>query len=206
MANKPITKSTLIAVEGLDYLHLLLRSPVVGEPPFQKSVLLWDFKEGGVTLGQFLHAVRSQRNFGMIQKLGLIFDAEANAQGAEQSVQAHLQNCGYVVPTRPKQMQVGQPSVAYLIMPDGSPSGCLEHACLQACSKPSLLPCADAFLQCVGGNALNANWQAKLRVHSIIAGSGGNPAMTLGESGASGLWDFANPAIAVMLDFIRTLY
>jgi hypothetical protein len=206
MANKPITKATLIAVEGLDYLHLLLRCPIVNEPQFQQSVLLWDFKEGGVTLGQFLGAVRSQRNFGMIQKLGLIFDAEQNATAVEQSVRGHLHNCGFAVPGQSKQIQAGQPSVGYLIVPDGAPFGCLEDACLQACAKPQLVPCADAVLQCVGGTALNSNWQAKLRVHSIIAGSGGNPALTLGESGAAGLWDFADPALKAMLDFIRSLY
>jgi hypothetical protein len=206
MANKPITKSTLIAVEGLDYLHLLLRSPIVNEPQFNQSVLLWDFKEGGVTLGQFLGVVRSQRNFGMIKKLGLIFDAEFSAATAAQSVRGHLQNQGFVVPAQSNLIAAGQPAVAYLVMPDGKNTGCLEHACLEACAKPNLVPCADAFLQCVGGQGLNQNWQAKLRVHSIIAGSVGNPAMTLGESGAAGIWDFAHPALASMLDFIRALY
>lgn len=206
MPNKPITKPILVAVEGKDYLYSLLSSPIVLDAQFQQSVLLWDFKEGGLNLGQFLGAVRLQRNFNQVLKFGLIFDAEFSAAGEITSARAHLTNNGFVSPAAPKALVAGAPAVSFLVMPDAAASGCLEHAFLAACAKPHLRPCADAFLTCVGGAALNANWQAKLLVHSIISGSGGNPAMTLGESVAAGLWDFTNPALGVMIDFIRSLY
>jgi hypothetical protein len=54
-------------------------------------------------------------------------------------------------------------------------------------------------------NPMNPNHIAKLKVHAHIAGCGSNPAMTLGQSGSTGLWDFQHPSLRVMIDFIELM-
>ncbi|MFI5380883.1 MAG: DUF3226 domain-containing protein [Tepidisphaerales bacterium] len=195
----------LLAVEGLDYLHLLLRSRLKQDALFQRNALLWDFKQGGNTLGQFLSVLRPQRNFDRVVALGVICDAEQDRVAMTASIRDHLRNNGFAVPEQQGEIAEGRPAVSFLVMPHDEPSGCLEHACLKSAVNRQLAACAEQFLSCVGEKKLNANWQAKLRVHAMIAGCGGNPAMTLGESAEAGVWNFDHPSLAAMLDFISRL-
>lgn len=202
---KKIDKPVLVVVEGLDYLHFLLNSPLKDDAKFQDNVLLWDFKEGGISLSQFLCILRTLPNFDQVRTLGVMCDAEQNRAGMADSIRYHLGSNGFVVPSQEGVTACGQPTVSYLILPHDEPSGCIEHACLKAAAKQELVHCAEAFLACADGGTLNENWQAKLKVHAMIAGCGGNPAMTFGQSAATNLWRFDHPSLAIALNFVRDL-
>jgi hypothetical protein len=204
MPNRKIDRPVLVLVEGLDYLHLL-RHQLARRPEWNGRVLLWDFKQNGLTLRQFLDVLPLQENFASVTALGVICDAEQDRAAMAASVRDLMRNHGLAVPDDPDAVGTGQPACSYLVIPHDAAAGCLEHACLAALARPELRPCAQTFLDCVGGARLNANWQAKLQVHAIIAGSGGNPAMTLGESSAAGVWDLDHPSLRVMIEFIEKL-
>jgi hypothetical protein len=71
--------------------------------------------------------------------------------------------------------------------------------------QPDLpLHCAEEYVRCVGVGVRNENWQAKVKVHALIAASK-NPAWTLSESVVGGLWDFTHPSLRIMKDFMRLL-
>ena len=100
------------------------------------------------------------------------------------------------------------PHVGYLLIPHDKPSGCLEDACLEASTlAQEHVSCADKFLECILQHIppLNPNWRAKVRLHALIAGSGKNPAMTLGQSAKAGLWDFTHESLKIMLDFLQMM-
>lgn len=205
MPNKAISKPVIVLVEGLDYLYLLLKSPLVRNPLFQKHVQLLNFKEGGSTLTQYIGLLLLMRDFDLVSHLGVVCDAEFGYAGMCTSVRDALRQHGFAASERPAEVAGDSPKVAYLVIPHDGSDGCLEHACLSACTKPGLIPCVEKFRDCVGGAQLNANWQAKLMVHALIAGSGNNPALTLGESAETGLWDFAHPGLDAILQFVLTL-
>jgi hypothetical protein len=208
-ANREIDKPVVILVEGLDCLYLLLQSPLKNDPTFLANTILINYSENGLRLGDFLKTISKLRGFqrDIVKRLGVICDAESSRDATIQSVQTHLAANKFPVPDQPGTLVQGAPAVSFLIIPHDEPSGCLEHACLKALALPQLLPCAEVFLACVNGDNLNPNWQAKLKVHSIIAGSGRNPAMTLGQSAdpAIGLWRFDHPSLRVMVDFVKQL-
>lgn len=203
MPNKSIEKPALVLVEGLDYFHLLLNSPMAAQEWFKRNVQLLDFKEGGVTLGQFLARLREVRTFERVKSIGIICDAEDNAAAMANSVSTALNSNHFASPQHSGEIAAGPPAIGFLIVPDGAASGCLEHACLQAIAKRDVLRCAEQFLECISGASLNSNRQAKIKVHAAIAGSGHNPALTLGQSATTGLWDFGHAALSVMLRFVQ---
>lgn len=203
--NKTIQKPTIIMLEGLDYLYLLL-ARIKNDSAFD-NVQLWDFTEGS-DLREALSLIRRERNFDFVTSLGIIRDAEADRFAAEQSVQDALRVTGFPVPSEPLKVSGGVPNTGYLIIPHDKSSGCLEHACLQATTRPAQLPCVDAFYECVRqhhAQVMQPNYLAKLKVHAHIAGSGLKPSLTLGESSEANLWDFGNPSLDVLLTFIRLL-
>lgn len=206
--NKSISKPVVIAVEGRDYLYMLL-SQIDGRPEFG-DVQLVDCFEGTsdltANLAILLKASAFQRK--EVRALGVIRDAEHDRGAIEASLRASLAAIGVAVPAEPMAVAGAAPHVGYLLMPHDKPSGCLEDACLDASTlPPEHVVCADKFLECILQHVpqLNPNWQAKVRVHALIAGSGKNPAMTLGQSVMAGLWDFTHSSLKIMLDFVQLM-
>jgi len=102
------------------------------------------------------------------------------------------------------EVTASKPAVGVLIIPHNRPSGCLEHAMIEAAQPDLPLHCAEQYLRCVGIGARNENWQAKVKVHALIA-AGTNPAWALSQSVAGGMWDFTRPSLKIMKDFMRLL-
>jgi hypothetical protein len=201
--NKTVQKPIIVVVEGLDYLYFLLNR--IKNDLVYDNVQLWDFKEES-DLSKNLGLLRRERDFENVTSLGIIRDAEADRTATEQAVQDALRSNGFAVPTDQLRLSGGLPNTGYLIVPHDEASGCLEHACLKASTRAAQLPCVNTFYDCVRqhqSHAMNPNEQAKLKVHAHIAGSGLNPALTLGESSEANLWDFGNPSLEVLLRFIR---
>jgi hypothetical protein len=102
---------------------------------------------------------------------------------------------------------MGAVNTSYLIMPHGKPSGCLEHALLEAPRYTGRIPCAEEYYRCVslGQGDIDPNHEAKIKVHAYIAAHAPNPGMTLGQSAMASLWDFTQPSLKVMLEFIEMM-
>ena len=196
-----IQRPVAVVVEGLDYFYFLL-SQLDGNPEFD-DIQLFDFNTLTTTrwLGQFV----GLRGFSSVRALGIIRDAEGNADNTIVAIRDALANNS--LPAADAPLTISKPAslaTGYLVIPHGVASGCLEHACLAAATPDIRMDCVEQFGQCVNQPERNANWRAKVRVHAAIAGSS-HPAQTLGQSGLSHLWDFAQPSLAVMIDFIRQL-
>jgi hypothetical protein len=199
-----IVKPVAVAVEGLDYLYTLLNQ--IKDDPRLQDVQLWDFKEDpNGDIGRWLKLFRTLDGLrDKIRAIGVIQDAEEDATGSFQKVAQALANAGLAAPTEPMKVTAGNPAIGVLVMPHDRPSGCLEHAMLEARHPDLALDCAEVYLRCVGTGNRNDNWQAKVKVHALIA-AGDNPACTLSQSVAEGMWDVAHPSLKVMTDFLRLL-
>jgi hypothetical protein len=199
-----IVKPVAVAVEGLDYIYTLL-SQIKNDSQLP-DIQLWDFKgaDNG-NLGRWLSLFTTLDGYeDKIRAIGVIQDAEEDADRTFRSTAQALANVGLAPPTRQMELTATRPAVGILVMPHNSPSGCLEHAVIEARQPDSPLHCAEEYLRCVGVGARNENWQAKVKVHALIAASK-NPAWTLSESVAGGLWDFTHPSLRIMKDFMRLL-
>jgi len=75
--------------------------------------------------------------------------------------------------TRPFQLEGGYPARGIYLMPGPGRTGCLEDLLLDAIEreKPELIICVNSFADCVRSPlGWSANNQAKMRIHSLIAG------------------------------------
>lgn len=206
-----IEKEVVIAVEGSNFKQFLEpRKSGLG------NVQILDFKRGGLELKSWLGSFRGIRGFDKIKAFGIICDAEISALSMQQSIESLLRVNGFATPERPKGIAQGDPNVSYLIVPDGESSGCLEHAMLKASSPELPQKCAEDFLGCVEAyyeqNDIQMrkeefaleNWRAKVKVNSLIASSK-KPEMSMGVSVHRDMWDWTQPSLKVMLDFIEDL-
>jgi hypothetical protein len=201
VATTVIDRPRAVIVEGADYLHFLIHA--YRNDPFFKTAKVYD--SGGVTdLERFLSAFRLAPGFGQLTSLGIIRDAEGDAGAAERAVKRALANNGFDVPPSPNIITTGPLKTGFLIVPHGEVSGCLEDACLSASLVPAIKTCAEAFLDCVGRDPNNRNWDTKVTAHAMIAASK-TPGATLGQSTLLSLWDKQHPAIKVIEDFITRL-
>ena len=209
-----VIKPVAIAVEGENFFHFLLKK--IDGPTEFKNVQLWDFKQNGLEFRDWLKNFKKVRGFDSLQALGIIHDAEKNSSQMQQSIENALRTCRFATPSQPKEIAEGSPNVSYLIVPDGSPSGCLEHAILQAVGPELPLNCAEDFLNCIEMDNQKRNlqlreeayalenWRAKVKVHALIASSK-IPESSLGVSSAANMWNWEAPSLKVMLDFINQL-
>jgi len=196
--NRPVA----IAVEGVDFLHFV-RNRIMENPEYQ-HVWLHDFKDKGFTLSRWLKGFSAQDGFEQLDALGIIRDKEEDGIAMAESVRQSIADVGCVVPKDSGEIQHGSPSIAYLLVPTDEPSGCLEHAMLDAVQDADALICAQEFLSCIDRELPSSNWKAKALVRSIMAVSD-DPDRKLGETALKGLWDWDHPSLKSILQFIKKL-
>ncbi len=146
-----------------------------------------------------------------VKRLGVIRDAEESSSSTRQSIRDAFLATGFLAPDEAMRLSAVNSkgiSTAFLILPQGKDSGCLEHGCLDAYQDSANLACVDALINCVEKpkkepKALD-NWLAKAKVHALIAVSK-KPEWTLGESGKANLWNRAHPSLGVIGDFLNLL-
>lgn len=118
----PESKPNLLLVEGRDeelVLSALLRHLGIYDVQVQGY-------GGKNRLRYFLTTVTNEPNFDQIQSIGIVRDADNNAQAALQSVQSSLRNVGLPAPQTFLVPADDTPKVAVFIMPDNANPGALE--------------------------------------------------------------------------------
>ena len=107
---------------------------------------------GGVSeLPEFLAALANEPEFDdVVERLGVVRDAETNADGAFESVQSALENAGLPRPERPEEFAEGRPAVVALVLPGGGRTGMLETLVCESFAHEPVNRCIDEFFECVG--------------------------------------------------------
>lgn len=196
-----ITASRLIAVEGKDEVNLLtaLRR-------FMKidNVEVRDLC-GKYSLSDKLTSLTKTPGFSQVVCLGVIRDADDDAQATFQSVCAALKNAGQAVPSVPLQVIKGDrdmPQVAVLIVPYESNQGMLEDLCLRSVADDPAMKCVDTYFECLNNslNALPPN-MSKAKVHAFLS-SRSQPDLRLGEAAQAGYWPWTSQAFTEIKKFL----
>ena len=89
------------------------------------------------------------KGFSRLRQLGIVRDADDNAQAALQSLHDALERGQLPAPSQawvPK--QDGQLTVSLAILPDGSSQGNLEDLCLRSIQNSPENTCVDQYVQC----------------------------------------------------------
>ena len=219
-------KHVAIAVEGVD-TKLVLMWHLSVPPDFRDAkaefahVGLYDFKDWrgyeetqGDPFRRWLQLIKIQPDYSRLAALGVIRDAEFNAEGMEQSIRAAFTHASLPSPHNSGMWRndvENTPATGYLLLPVNGSEGCLEHSLLDGLQDDlkDLQSCAEEFADCAqrifqtrNPNAKILNWRAKVITRAIMAGSD-RPSIYFGDTSRQHFWDFEKPALRPILDFLR---
>jgi len=161
---------------------------------------------GGVReLPGFLRALRNAPGFAQVISLGIVRDAETDAEAAFRSVCSALNGASLAVPTQAMVPTGHSPQVNVLILPDGTRPGMLETICLQAVGDDPVIECIDQYFECVGRRvgSLPGNIH-KARAQAFLA-SRHRAGLRLGEAALAGYWHLGSPAFDHVRRFVQAL-
>ncbi len=143
---------------------------------------------------------------GKIFSIGIIRDADSNANSAFQSVCSALENSGLSKPTREDEKTSGKPAIAVLILPGNLKTGSLEDVFLNSISDNPLFECVEKYFECVQEKQGNVpNQISKAKVHTYLASIINDPDKRLGESVEAGIWDLNHSTFNHIIEFIKKL-
>ncbi|MCZ6680491.1 MAG: hypothetical protein O7E52_24940 [Candidatus Poribacteria bacterium] len=196
-----MTKSKLLLVEGKDefnFFGALLRH-------LRRQDVKVGAYDGKDNLRPFLRGLTQLPDFEAVESIGIVRDADDDANAAFQSVCSSLSNANLPVPEAPLALALGQPQVAVMIMPPGANAGMLEDLCLSAFRDDPATPCVDQYFRCIESRLGSLpRHEAKARVHAFLA-SRERPDLRLGEAALGGYLPWDSPVFESVKTFINQL-
>jgi hypothetical protein len=201
-SRSPISYSKVLVVEGMtpfQFFKALLRH--IG---LLNVIEIRNF--GGVTdFSVFLEALVATPGFDNVESLGVVRDAEEDANGAFASVCDSLRRAGLDEPARPLAITTGKPNVSVFILPDCVTPGMIETLCMQAVEEDPSIPCIEAYMECIARELSEIPSPIdKARVQAFLA-SRERPGLQLGEAAHAGYLPWDKPAFDQLKQFLRAL-
>ena len=140
-----------------------------------------------------------------LRSIGVIRDADENAQSSFQSVCNGIRSVGYEPPVAHGEFSNAVPSIGVFIVPDGSGRGAIETLCRQSVQDTDAAICVDDYLTCLSDrHALQSRNSDKTFTHAYLAAMQ-NPTARVGEGALQGVWNFRSPVFESLRQFIQTL-
>ena len=201
-SRSPISYSKVLLVEGRDAFEFF--KAMLRHLGLLSEIEIRNF--GGVgELADYLDTLRITSGFSGITSLGIVRDAETDADSAFRSVCNALTKSGYGVPSQPTMVADGSPGVSVFILPDCVNPGMIENLCLQAVVGDPACLCVEQYFQCLQeqGVDLPRN-MPKARLYTFLASRPG-PGLRLGQAAHRGYWQWDSPVFDSLKDFLRAL-
>lgn len=183
-----IEQEKLLVVEGTDDARLfkaLMRH--IGVSGIQVLNV-----EGKDNIKKMLKVIPSSPGYSKVSSIGVVRDADANADSALQSVRDALRDANLPVPDAPLSLAGDDLRVAVLIAPHGKSSGAIEDVCLESVAWDAAMGCVRDYLNCIKDSVAEAeqpNNLPKAEAQAFLA-SRERPGLRLGEAAEAGYWDF----------------
>ncbi len=200
---RTISKPKQLLVEGRDAEAFFY--------PFLESMGIHDFQiqdYGGISeLASFLKqfVLNPQYRQVPVTALGIVRDAEQNAEDAFRSVCGALKRAGLPVPMRPLEVIAQIPSVNVYILPDGHSRGMLETLLLRAVSDDPAFECVEFYLECASkATGFLPSPQDKARFLTFLASRPEIKPLT-GYAARAGYLNFDSPAYDLLKTFLHSL-
>lgn len=209
-----IEKSIILLVEGKDeelffekyFLHLkeyeghiwdnLENLQVIsfnGTPNFERN------------LGFILTAITG---YELIQKIGIIYDADTDAGRAFSNVTAALTRMDIACPERQLTPTTGNPSVNIMIVPETG-SGSIENFFLESVKDDLAMECLDSYFSCLNPFYDSERLQRPKNIYKAkmqaFLSSRKTPKASFGGGCQEGYWTYSHPAFDRIKEFLRQL-
>lgn len=194
MAQSSINQPRLLLVEGNDdrnFFNVMLKH--CDRDDIQ--VLSFD---GVDKLRGYLSALVATPGWQQVVSLGIVRDAENDAESASASVHGAVANAGL-------QMDGSAPRVSLLVLPDGESPGMLETLLCDSFADSPINDCINEFLACSTERAgANVKRMAKARAHAYLA-TREDPHVSVGVAAQKDYWDLGHSAFEQLRNFIAGL-
>ncbi len=152
-------------------------------------------------LSKVLKAIKTYN----IKCLGIVRDADEDAESAFKSVCSALKNAGLPVPKRPLELAKGKPSVITLIIPPNS-KGCLETICFKTYDDNNLKNCVYEYFNCLEKNNVKFSTECKkdkAKLQVLLAAE--RPEINVGIATKKGLFNFDSEEFKPIIDFLNVI-
>ena len=164
---------------------------------------------GGIdNLRRFLDTFRNLPEFGRVQSLAVVADANSDRDKRERRICNALSAMALPTPSHPLEIASnGELQVAYLVIPHNATGTMIEDVCLNSVSTDPAMECVDRYFECLSQTEIEGPkkvWMSKARLHAFLA-SRDRPGLRLGEAAESGIWPLETDAFRPLLELIRML-
>jgi hypothetical protein len=190
-----VSLSKLLLVEGETPAHFFEALAVhVG---VEKQVEIRSF--GGITnFEDFLSALVKGHGFGTtVKSLGIIRDAELDADGAKKAIAAAVKNA---------KLPSHIPLKVY-ILPDNSKPGMIETLCLESIADKPHFPCVEEYI--TNAKSKGATFPGGLAIDKsrlqVYMAAHPEPQMFPGIAASRKFWPFADQIFSDLREFLKTL-
>ena len=203
VGNRPIqiTERVLLVVEGRDeQLFFTALMQHMGQSGIQVLPV------GGKTqLAPNLAALVRTVGFADVCALGIVRDADQDAQAAFQSVCEALRAAGLPVPLDVLQLAGDSPYVIVMIVPGNGRTGSLEDLCLQAVQPDPAMRCVARWLECLEESGLPVPASPSKAQTQVFLASRPKVPLRVGEAASAGYWPFDQLAFQQVSEFLEHL-
>ena len=215
LPNSPaaFTLQKLLLVEGHDARHFF--KALLDHLGLANTIEIRNY--GGISeLPSYLKTLPAISGFGEVVSLGIIRDAESNAQDAFKAVCQALENARSGGPSTPHRERLSVPKapinktggalgVSVFILPDCVSPGMLETVCLASVADDLAMPCVEQYFECLkGGRAPTPGNMSKARVQAYLS-SRPKPGLLLGQAAHRGYFPWQSAVFEPIKEFLRAL-
>lgn len=212
MATTPISieQPRILVVEGNDEERLFkaLFAHIEGKDGIKTDDIQIINVGGRDNIRRDIQVIVNDRNFNTVSSIGIVRDADDNADNALRSVQGALRAAGLPVPSAPLSLAGDHPDVpkvAVLITPYDKSSGMLEDVCLEAMEGDPAMGCVQNYFRCIESHlAVQPNNLPKAMVQAFLA-SRERSGLSLGVAAQRRYWNFEHSAFEPLKRLVRML-
>jgi hypothetical protein len=208
-----IKKPFLLLVEGKDeeiffrYYQKFLREND-GEEWIKLDNLQVICYDGITKLRNTLETIQLTTGSELIQKIGIIRDAEADAESAFSETKTALKESRLDVPRQQFISTTGNPKVSVMIIPETG-SGSIEIIFLESINLDPAFSCVTQYIECLTpmydtGLLEKPKNIHKTKLHAFLS-SRKEANISIGGAAQNGYWDFNKPAFARINTFLSQL-
>lgn len=196
-----IDRRRLLFVEGRDevnFFNALLKNMGIASIEVVNVGGKFDFKKK-------LRIQAARPDFKSLTSIGIVRDADDNAQNTFISIRDALTEVNLPVPTMPLVSTQTVPRVTVMIMPPENvgTNRMLEDLCFAAVANDPAVACVDDYLACLQtqGIELSQHIIAKAKIHAFLA-SRTEPDKRLGEAALAGYFPWQSPIFDPVKTFL----
>ena len=189
-----IEQQRILIVEGKDAVNFFT---VMINDCDRSNIQVLDF--GGITdISRFLSALVITPSWDQVISLGIVRDAEKNAQSAIESVRQIVNNNGL-------SLDSDSPRISIFILPDNEHSGMLETLLCKSFEADEINDCIEEFFTCCSDRAnVEVKRMEKARAHAYLA-TREDPHVSVGVAAQKGYWNLNHQAFEQLREFIGKL-